>query len=468
MNITEIKEFIAQWSENNFKEFETCSQFLFDNPELGMQEHKAVHALTQIAHKHGFSIEQGAAHMPTAFVGSYGSGSPVLAFNIEYDALPGLSQAVKDTQDPVIPNAPGHGCGHCLLGPGALFAAIALRYALEKFSLNGTIKIFGSPAEEICIGKPFMARAGLFDRVDAFLDWHPWFNETFIPRGSNAYFSKYYHFSGKTSHGNAPWNGRSALDAGMLMGHAVELLREHIPPGTEHAANTINYTFSNTGPEFPSVVPDKASLWFIGRANTVEILVDMMQRIDNCARGCALATDTTVDMQLVTAIHENIPNTVLAQVLHDNSLALGEMLITEEEQVFAKNMQKNAGNPPSGIVQKALTPCTKDGAVTDISEYSWIAPTSTLWLGTLPGPALHHWVITAASGSSIGKKTLRHVAKILAGSAIDLLTSPELLQKAKAEHAERLQGRQYTCLIPEEIKPPIFMNKEVMEKYKTT
>ena len=466
MDTAAIKKFIVDWIEANKAEFDACSQFLFDNPELGMQEFEATRLFTELVGKHGFTVEKGVAGMPTAFVATYGSGKPVLGFNIEYDCLPGLSQKVTEQKDPVIEGAPGHGCGHCILGVGGAQAAIALRHAMEKFGLSGTIKMFGTPAEEICIGKPFMARAGLFNGVDAFLDWHPWFNKSFVHRGTNAYFNKYYHFKGKTSHGNAPWNGRSTLDAGMLMGHAVELLREHIVPGTEAAANTINYTFSNVGPEFPSVVPDRSSLWFVGRFTSTEVMADVMERIDNCAKGAALATGTTVEAELVTAIHENLPNKVLGDLVHENFLALGPVELTEEEQKFAKAMQKNAGNEPVGIVQEYLPPAEFDAPVTDVSEYSWFAPLATLWTAVMPGPALHHWVFTAAAGSTIGKKAYNYAAKFLATSAVDLIAKPDVLAKAQEEHTARLNGRVYKSLLPDDLMPPLEANKATMVKYK--
>ncbi|MDR3073203.1 MAG: amidohydrolase [Deltaproteobacteria bacterium] len=466
MDTAAIKQFLVDWIDANKAEFDACSQFLFDNPELGMQEFEAADLFARTAEKHGFRVEKGVAGMPTAFVAAYGSGKPVFGFSVEYDSLPGLSQKVLDHKEAVVEGAPGHGCGHCLLGVGAMQAAIALRYAMEKFGLKGTVKAFGTPAEEICIGKPFMARAGLFKDVDVFLDWHPWFNTTFVSRGSNAYFSKYYHFKGKTAHGNAPWNGRSALDAGMLMGHAVELLREHIVPGTEAAANTINYTFSNVGPEFASVVPDRSSLWFVGRFTTTEVMADVLERIDNCARGAALATGVTVDMELVTAIHENVPSRTVGRVVHDNLLALGPMPLAEEEQALAKAMQKNAGNEPVGIVQKVLPPSEFDAPVCDVSEYAWFAPLATLWVGILPGPALHHWVITAAAGSSIGKKAFSYAAKILANSAVDLMDRPDILAKAKEEHRETFKGREYKSLLPDERMPPLDANNAAMAKYR--
>ncbi|GHV54705.1 glutamate carboxypeptidase [Deltaproteobacteria bacterium] len=463
MNNTEVKKYILDWIETNKTDIEACSQFMFDNPELGIQEYRASRMLTDLARQHGFTIQLGVAGMPTAFVGSWGSGKPVIGFNVEYDCLPGLSQKVSEKKEPVIEGAPGQGCGHCLLGPAAIQGALALRRAMEKFGLKGTVKIFGTPAEETSVGKPFMAREGLLDGVDAFLDWHPYFNRSFVHRYSNCYFSKYYHFFGKSTHGNAPWNGQSALDAATLMSVAVEMLREHIPPPTESGVNTINYTYANVGPEFPSVVPDRSTAWYIGRCTNNKVMLDIIERIDNCARGAALATGTAVEMQLVTGTHEYVPNATLGDVIYGNLEALGPMQLTEAEQDFAKAMQKNAGFDPVGIVQKVV-PMT-EGPVTDVSEFTWLVPLATVWLGVLPGPELHNWVITSAAGSSIGKKAVHYAAKLLAASGADILLDPAIVDKAKAEHKERMGDRVFKTILPESLQVDLNTNKATMAKY---
>jgi aminobenzoyl-glutamate utilization protein B len=462
---SDIKKFITTWIEESKPEFDVCSQFLFENPELGMQEFKSSKLLADLIEKYGFTVTRGIGGMPTAFSASYGSNKPIIGFNAEFDCLPGLSQKVTARKDPVIDGAPGHGCGHCLLGPGGIQGAVALRYAMEKFGLRGTIKVFGTPYEEMSVGKAFMARAGAFDEVDAFLDWHPFFNRTFVHRHNNAYFNKKYHFRGISAHGNSPWNGRSTLDAAVMMANALEMLREHIRPGTEDAASTINYTFSDVGAEYPNVIPDHSSVWIMARFPTLEILTDAMERVDNCARAAALATGTRLEIEFIAATHNGLANKTLGQIVYDNVEAIGPMPVSDEEQDFARELQKNAGNAPVGIVQEHLPPCEYDAAVTDVSEYSWIAPLATVWLGVMPGPVLHNWVITAAAGSSIGKKAINYAAKILASSALDLLLKPEILQKAHAEHKEVLNGRVYECLIPADVLPPLSLNKNTMERY---
>jgi aminobenzoyl-glutamate utilization protein B len=464
MDAQAIRRFISDWLEDNKQEFINCALSLFDNPELGMQEFMASRKLAGIAAKHGFIVESGVAGMPTAFVATYGGGKPVIGFSAEYDCLPGLSQKVIPRKEPVQEGAPGHGCGHCLIGAAALAASVALRYAAEHFGLNCTVKLFGTPAEEICIAKAFMARAGLFNGLDAVLDWHPSFSESLVGRASNAYFNKYYHFRGETAHGNSPWNGRSALDAAVLMGHAAEMLREHVKPGPESRPNTFNYTFSDVGPEFPVVVPDRSTIWFVGRFTTTEIMKDFMGRLDKCAEGAALATGTTVRSELSTAIHEKIPNETLGQLLNESFLAVGPMYVSEEEQSFAREVQKNAGWEPVGIEQTPLPPCTKDTGVSDISEYSWVAPTASFRPGILAGP-LHHWTVTAIVGSPIGQRSVGYAAKILAGAAVSLIGKPDVLAAAWEEQRARLKGRPYKTLIPEDIKPPLEANRQIMEKY---
>ncbi|SBV97150.1 Amidohydrolase [uncultured delta proteobacterium] len=464
MDIQAVRQFINEWIDVNGQEFVDCAMSLFHNPELGMQEFKAVEILTGIAARHGFAVESGVAGMPTAFVATYGSGKPVIGFSAEYDSLPGLSQKVVSHKEPVREGAPGHGCGHCLLGSAALAAAVAVRYAAERFGFACTVKLFGTPAEELCVGKPFMARAGLFSGLDAMLDWHPSCFETFVARASNAYFSKLYHFSGETAHGNAPWNGRSALDGAVLMGQAAEMMREHIQPGVDSRPNTFNYTFSDVGPEFPVVVPDRSTAWFIGRFTTTEIMEDFLKRLDRCAEGAAMATGTEVRSELLTAIHEKIPNETLGQLMHENYLAVGAMPVTGEEQAFAKEVQRSAGREPVGITQEPRLPCTQDSGVSDISEYSWFAPTAMFRPGIFAGP-LHHWTVTAIVGSSIGRRSVGYAAKILAGTAADLAAKPDVLAAAWAEQKTRMRGRSYKSLIPDTIPPPLETNRQLMEKY---
>ncbi len=227
MDQTAVRETLLRWIESNKEEYCDIARHLWSHPELGMEEYEASAMIADVLERNGFSVERGVADMPTAFIATFGGKGPVIGLNAEYDCLPGLSQkSTSAFRDPVIEGAPGQGCGHNILGMAEVLAAVALRHALSAYNIEATIKVFGSPAEELCIGKPFMARAGCYDDVDCFLDWHPMDQNRAQFDFCSAYFNIKYHFKGKTAHGNAPWHGRSALDAAVLAAHALELLRE--------------------------------------------------------------------------------------------------------------------------------------------------------------------------------------------------------------------------------------------------
>jgi aminobenzoyl-glutamate utilization protein B len=463
------KDFLAQWVEANKEDFYKVSDAIWSYAELSMEEHRSSKALIDILTRNGFKVEAGVAGMPTAFVATYGVSKPVIAFSAEYDALPGLSQqSMNSVKTPIVEEGPGHGCGHNLLGVGSALAAAALKAAVDKFNLECTIKVIGSPAEETCIGKPFMARAGLFDNIDVVLDWHPGAYNSTDYAACNSYFSVRYHFTGRTAHGSSPWSGRSALDAALIMGNMIEHLREHISPGIPpFAANTINYSFPNVGPAFPVVVPDRASLWVIGRVSTSEELNNIVGRLDKCAQGAALATETTFEIERITSTHERIPNKTIAEMVFKNLKSVGGPKFTEEEQNFAKQLQRAFKVPEIGL-DETITPMHGGvDPISDDSEYTWFAPICMLHVAAFaPAVTVHGWGATATSGSSIGHKTLDVVGRVNAGAAIDLIFKPEILVEAKQEMKERLQGRAYTSLIPESVKPPVMMNRQIMERFR--
>ena len=467
--VDEVKDFIVKWNEENTDEFYETAKFIWENPELSMQEHKCSAALMDLLAKHGFEVEAGVAGMPTAFIASYGEGRPVIGINAEDDALPGLSQdGEKLEKCPVVAGAPGQGCGHNLLGTGGVKAAIAVKNAMEAFQLPGTVRILGTPAEELCLGKPFMGKAGCFAGYDAFLDWHPWSYTKTNYDSCQAYFSVKFHFKGSTSHGNSPWHGRSALDAAMLQGHAVEMMREHMYPGCPpDAANTINYTFTTTGPEFPSVVPDYTTAWYIGRFITTEDMQEALRRVTKCAEAAAMATETEVEREIITVTHHKIPNKVLAECFRDNMLKIGVPQFSEEEQEKAKAIQRELGKPETGLPTE-LEPF--EGGYTvlcDTSEFSWNAPYASPWIAMgMQDCGWHHWGVARCAGDTMGRKSMDCAAKVISMTAADILCRPEILQRAQAEWKERMDGRVYRCLLPEEMEPPVHLNEDVMAKYR--
>lgn len=468
-NLREVKDFIIKWNEDNTKDFYEAADTIWENPELSMQEYKSAAVLEDLLEKHGFQVEKGVAGMPTAFIATYGSGKPVIGINAEYDALPGLSQdREKLEKTPIVAGAPGQGCGHNLLGTGGVKAAIAIRYALEKYGLSGTVKVLGAPAEELCLGKPFLGKAGCLEGFDAILDWHPWSYTKTNYDSCQAYFSVKFHYKGRTCHGNSPWHGRSALDAAILQGHAVEMMREHMYPGNPpDAANTINYTFTTTGPEFPSVVPDYTTAWYIGRFGTTEEMLDALERVTKCANGAAMSTDTEVEREIVTVTHHKIPNKVLAECFRDNMDEIGVPAFTDEEQEKAKAIQKQLGVEETGLPTERMPFEGGYTVLCDTSEYSWNAPYASPWIAMgMENCGWHHWGVVRCAGDTMGKKSMDCAANVISMTAADILCEPEILEKAQAEWKERMAGRKYECLLPEDMEPPVHLNEDVMAKYR--
>lgn len=466
--LEEVKDFMLKWNDENTDEFYEVARFIWDNPELSMQEYKSSGALVNLLKKHGFEVEEGVAGIPTAFIATYGSGKPVIGINAEYDALPGLSQDPEALEKKAgREGAPGHGCGHNLLGTGGAKAAIAIKNAIEKFGLKGTVKVLGSPAEELCIGKPFMGKAGCYEGFDVFLDWHPWSYNRADYDSCSAYFNVRYHFKGRTCHGNSPWHGRSALDAAILQAHAVEMMREHMYPGCPpDAANTINYTFTNTGPEFPSVVPDVTSVWYIGRFTTTEEMLAALDRVTKCAEAAAMATETTVEKQLITATHHKIPNQKLSKLMHDNFQRVGPPQFTEEEHKMAKAIQRAIGVEEVGLATEILPFGGGYTVLCDTSEFSWNAPYASAWVAMgMAECGWHHWGVVRCAADTTGRKSLDTAAKVIALTAADVLCNEEALREVKSEFEERMKGKSYRALLHDDMEPPVHLNEDVMKKY---
>lgn len=405
--------------------------------------------------------------MPTAFIAEYGTTGPTIGFSCEVDALPALSQdKYKTSPCSIQGGAPGHGCGHNLMAIGGIMAATALKSLIDKGAIEARIKIFGTPAEELCIGKPFMAREGCFKGVDCILDWHPM---PFTKAGYNectAYFNCKYHFSGKTAHGNAPWFGKSALDSAMLMGTALEFLREHLPPGKPAGETTLNYTFLDTGGS-PNVVPDKATLWCVGRMGSSDEIKVLADKVDKCADGIALAIGTTVEKELITITHEKIPNKTISEAMRRNLELVGVPQFTEEDRAMAAQIQKAAGVPLCPMAREMHPFECTSMPVNDSSEYSWFAPMDIAMIEMVPeGPGWHNWIVTAFAGREAGKAAVDTAAKTLVCSAIELTGKPELLASAKAELKKRLRGRAYEILLSQDLKPTVDVNAAEMKKFR--
>jgi aminobenzoyl-glutamate utilization protein B len=460
------------WIENNKKSIIETSDKVWAFAELGLIESKSSALLADELEKHGFKVERGIAGMPTAFVASWGEGKPVIGIMGEYDALPGLSQKKVPLQEPLEPGKPGHGCGHNIHGSSGMAAAIAVKIAMEKNRIKGTIKFFGCPAEENFSGKVYMVRDGYFNGVDAVISHHPsTMNEASL-QSSLAVNSVKFHFYGKASHaGASPEQGRSALDAVELMNIGVNYLREHVIQDAR-----IHYIVEKGGDQ-PNIVPPYARSWYYVRAPERDQMEFVYDWILDIAKGAAIMTRTELKTEFLEGSYNVIPNRTISELIVKNMREIGLPKYGDEDLKFAEEIAKTI-TPEMKISQlkkskrhgweKLVDKLIDDevpnpwgeGEVshgsTDVADVSWQAPavefgTATWILGT---PA-HSWQAVAQSGVGIGHVSLIFAAKVITATAIDLLTNSEALTKAKEEHRQRIGNKKYKSPIPPENKPPL-------------
>jgi aminobenzoyl-glutamate utilization protein B len=440
--------------------FSATSKTIWDYAELGYQEEKSSALLQRELQAAGFHVQSGVAGEPTAFVASYGQGQPVIGILGEFDALPGLSQDATPIRKPILTDAPGHACGHNLLGSGAALAAVALREYMERNRIGGTLRYYGTPAEEGGDGKVYMIRAGLFRDVDVILHWHPGDENAVFNGGMLAINSARFQFRGVAAHAAAaPDRGRSALDAIMLMGNGIEFLREHIPSNSR-----IHYIITNGGAA-PNVVPDIAEMYLYARNPSSAVLNNVWNRILKIGQGAALMTETTVEVKDIGGDTNVVPNDVLAKVAQRNLEEVGGFRYTTEERQFAEELQKSLPSGEAGKLDSTATVLplgARTGqASTDAGDVSWNVPTIGFRAATfVPGVVAHTWQAAASSGMSIGQKGMVVAAKALAMTGADLLGDAQLIADAKAEFRSQLNGHTYQSVIPDLQKPPLgYRNK---------
>ena len=400
--------------------------------EVGYQETRSSTLLQEQLKAAGFKLEVGVAEIPTAFVATWGSGKPVIGIVGEFDALPGLSQAATPERQAIVDNAPGHGCGHHLFGTASTAAAIAVKDWLASNKRSGTVKFLGTPAEEGGAGKVYMLRAGLFDDVDAVVAWHAGDRNAVNAASSLANVSAKVRFRGLSAHAaSAPHRGRSALDGVEAMNAMVNLMREHVPSDAR-----IHYVITNGG-SAPNVVPDFAEVYYYARHHDMRVLDGIWERITNAGRGAALGTDTKMEMDVTAAVWNVLPNQYLASVMHSHLESVGGFEYTPEERAFAETLRKSLEGPLPAIdtTNQVLPPQAGVGsASTDMGDVSWRVPTVQLTAATwVPGTPAHSWQAVAAGGMSIGVKGMMIAAKTMALTAVDLLSNPAHIQKARAD-----------------------------------
>lgn len=442
-------------------------------PELAYNEHRSAAEHTAYLHAEGFRVTENLAGIPTAMMGEAGDEGPVIAILGEFDALPGLSnEAGVAEHTPVPGDGNGHACGHNLLGAASLLAATAVKDYLAANGIKGRVRYYGCPAEEGGAAKGFMARAGLFDDVDIAISWHPsafaGVNEPMSLANTRIDFT----FHGRASHAAAaPHLGRSALDAVELMNVGVNYLREHVPQESR-----IHYAYLDAGGVAPNVVQAKAKIRYLIRAADVENLNRLVARVRKVADGAALMTETRVETQVVSAVSNLLGNTPLERLMQDSLDRLGPPPFDAEDMARAAEFQKTLSEEDIQSAYKKVGLPRTDSPLadrivpldsirapmmgsTDVGDVSWKVPTVQARGATHAiGTALHSWQATAQGKLPHAHKGMVHVAKVMAGTAVDALLNPAIIAEAKADHRKRTGGKPYESPLPPDATPALDMS----------
>ncbi len=453
---------------------------IWEYAELSLQERRSAELYCRVLEKEGFTVERGICNIETAFSASFGKGRPVIGILAEYDALSGLSQKGGSLErEEIVSGGSGHGCGHNLLGAGALAAAIGVKAYLEETGHPGTVVLYGCPGEEGGAAKAFMARDGLWRSLDAALTWHPEDVNEVATGSSNSCIQTQYKFFGVASHAaGAPEKGRSALDAVELMNIGVQFLREHMSDRAR-----IHYAITDGGGVSPNVVQPKASVLYMVRSNHVAEAVELQKRVDRIAQGAALMTDTTFEKKFIDGLADTVSNFAIEKVLYENFRELGVPQYTDEENAFAdelaktypgsdavpgvaaendeklkeqvKAMRAETGHAMNAFLAPLYAGDAFKAGSTDVGDVSWLTPTAQIHVASWPnGCPGHSWQNVSCDRTEIGHKAAIHAGKVLAAGAVDLIAKPEILAEARAEF-ERRTAEGYTCPIPMDAVPVV-------------
>jgi len=454
------------WIDGNAGVLKGLNDSIWEHAELSLREWRSSTAVADLLQANGFSVQWGSGGFPAAFTATYGSGGPVLGFNVEYDALPGLSQKrAAGSHDPLVYNydaygptyGAGHGDAHNVLGAGSVGAALAVAKAMKANNLPGTLKVFGSTGEEQLVGKAYGVKAGVYDGLDAYLDWHP-LNATLTTWGTtSALASATFTFLGAAGHGGTPLGNKSGLDGALLMATMSEYLREK----NVAASGRFHYAIINGGGA-PNVTPDMCSIWFFIREGSPARVKVLYDKIVECAKAAAQASQTKLLHKFHAATWNSLGNKVGAELANDNMVKIGPPAFTAEDHAFAKTLQKSLGKPEVGM-PTTLVPLTPPapaflgGPSTDAADVSWKTPKVTVLVATFPpGVPNHNWAVTASAATNIGHQAMLSAAKYLAATAVDLLTQPDVLAAMKKEFADRTAGVHWESMIPDGTQPPLY------------
>lgn len=425
--------------------------------ETAFEETKSAEILASYAESQGFTVARGVAGMPTAFVATYGSGSPVISVLGEFDALPGLSQKTVPTKSPLEEGEAGHGCGHNMFGAASLGAAIAIKEQIEAGTIKGTVKFMGTPSEEKYFGKIWMVREGIWDGVDVNISWHPSASTKADVQSSLALVDFKIEFFGQAAHASAdPWNGRSASDALELYTNGVNYYREHVKPTVR-----MHYHIQDGG-QVVNVVPDYSRLWMRVRDTERKGMIPVYERLQEMVKGAAILADVDYKVSLISGIYEVLVNRTGGAVMQKNLELLGPITYTPEEIAFGKKIQEVTGKPQVGmdstINSLEDTRENPGGGSTDVGDVSWNVANINLGVTTAPvDTPWHSWAVVACGGMSIGHKGMTYASKAMSMTMLDLFENPKLVQEVKAEYKERKGDAVYEAIVPAG-PPPVNQN----------
>jgi len=447
-NTTNLKQQVSKDIDGKYEVYKKTALQIWDFAEVGYKETKSSALHQQTLTENEFSVEAGVAGIPTAFVATYGSGKPVIGILAEYDALPGLSQEATPEKKPIAGKDAGHACGHHLFGTASVAAGIEIKKLIEQKKLNGTIKVFGTPAEEGGSGKVFMVREGLFNNVDIVLHWHPGSENKVTMTSALANSSAKFRFRGVSAHASsAPEKGRSSLDAVEAMNYMVNMMREHMPQEAR-----IHYVITNGG-RAPNVIPDFAEVYYYVRHPDKAIVKQLFDRVVKAANGAAQGTETTMEYEIIGGTHDLLLNKTLAQQMQKNLEQVGGVQYTSQEVDFGKKVQGSLDFPAPAIeTASKITPLKTEqdagGGSTDVGDVSYTVPTVGLYAATwVPGVPAHSWQAVACGGTDIGIKGMIVAAKTIALTAIDLYTDQKLIDVATDEFRKSKGDYQYKALL---------------------
>lgn len=451
------KDAVIKSVDTHKTELISVSDKIWSYAETALKETRSAKELADYAEAHGFIVRRGVANMPTAFIAEFGTGKPVIGIMGEFDALPGISQKTQPSKEALQVGAAGHGCGHNLFGAGSLGAAVAIKELIASGKLKGTIRFYGTPAEESVGGKIYMTRDGLFNDLDVCLDWHPDSEIAANVQSSQAMIDFIVEFKGKAAHAAFdPWNGRSAVDGAEAFTHGVNLLREHVRPSVR-----MHYAIK-AGGDVPNVVPEYAKVWMWIRDSKRSVVEEVFARVKDMAKGAALIAGVDYNVTVQTGDYEQLVNRTGGEALQKNIETLGPIVYTAEEISFAKKIQESQGLEQTGL-DGAVHPLKQtkedpDGGSTDVGDVSWNVPEISLLVTTAPKKAAWHgWAVVACGGMSIGHKGMLFAAKALAMTMVDLFENEQLRKDVRAEFDKRKGPTVYKAYMPDG-PPPVPTN----------